>query len=379
MAAELAVAGVGMTRFTKQAERGHAGLAAEAVGGALEHAGLRPADVGAAFCASVGGGVGIGQRVLKDLGVAGVPITNIENACASGPTALRNALAWITAGFADCVLVVGVEILSARRGPLAMPEGRAAATGLNLPGWYALKARRHMATYGLTAEDLASVAVKSRRLARHNPFAHFREPIDVDEVLAAPMVADPLTRPQCCPNVDGAAAAVVCSGDFARARGVRPVWIRGGSMVSGTHVYVDEPIGDAAARAATLAWDDAGVGPDDVDVVECHDAFTIAEILSTEALGICPEGEGGRYAAKGATSPGGDRAVVNPSGGLLSRGHPLGASGLGQVAEVVWQLRAEAGARQVPAARLGVVHTMGASEFDLDANACVMHVFEAGP
>jgi acetyl-CoA acetyltransferase len=250
-------------------------------------------------------------------------------------------------------------------------------TGLTLPAWYALKASRHMSDHGLTREELAAVVVKSRRHASMNTLAHFRMPTTVEEVLASPVIADPLTLFQCCPKVDGASAAVVCSTDYARARGLDAVLIRGAALVSGTPVFTDAPpSGDAAHRASRLAYERSGVGPEDLDVVECHDAFSIGEILYTEALGLCARGEGGRLVASGATSLGGRGPAVNPSGGLLSRGHPLGASGIGQVAELVWHLRGEAGERQVPGARMAAAHTMGGSEFELDANACAVLVLE---
>ena len=381
MKADVSIAGVGMTRFTKQAERGHEGLATEAVDTALRDAGVAARDVQVAFCGSVAGGAAIGQRVLKRIGVAGAPIVNVENACASSSTAVIEAIAWIKAGLADVALAMGVEILSPARGPLKASSPGSGSwvfeTGLNLPAWYALKASRHMATYGLKPEELAAVVVKNRAAAAANPFAHFQSPVTAEEVLASPMVADPLTLYQCCPKVDGASAAVLCSSEYAKRHGLDAVAIRGFSLVSGTAVFTDTPpAADAAHRAAAIAYERAGVGPEDLDVVECHDAFSIGEILYTEALVLCAEGEGGRLAASGATSLGGSGPTVNPSGGLLSRGHPLGASGIGQITELVWQLRGQAGARQVEQPRIAAAHTMGASEFELDANACAVVILE---
>jgi acetyl-CoA acetyltransferase len=315
--------------------------------------------------------------------MAGIPIVNVENACASSSTALVEATAWIGAGMCDVALAFGVEIVSVQVGPLEVPDTGTGQwvfdTGLNLPAWYGLKASRHMAEHGLTREELAAVAVKSRRLAIDNPWAHFRSPVTAEDVLASPTVADPLTLFQCCPKTDGASAVVLCSAEFAAARGLDPVWLRGLALVSGRPVFTDAADSeDATRRAARLAFEQAGVEPADVDVAECHDAFTIGEVLATEALGFCPEGDGGAWIATGATSPGGKGPVVNPSGGMLSRGHPIAASGLAQVAEVVAQLRGTCGPRQVPGARIGVVHTMGASEFELDANACVVQVLDQG-
>jgi acetyl-CoA acetyltransferase len=380
---EVALVGAGMTRFTKQADVGHEALAVTAASAAVEDAGVPLAEVGAAFAASMGGGPAIAQRALRHLGLAGIPMVNVENACASSSTALVEAVAWIRAGMCDVALAMGVEIVSVQSGPLDVPDTGSGQwvfdTGLNLPAWYGLKASRHMAEHGLTREELAAVAVKSRRLSVDNPLAHFRSPVTVEEVLGSATVADPLTLFQCCPKTDGASAVVVCSADYAAARGLDPVWIRGLALVSGRPVFRDRPDAeDATRRSARLAYEQAGVDPADVDVAECHDAFTIGEVLATEALGFCPLGDGGAWIAAGATSPGGKGPVMNPSGGMLSRGHPIAASGLAQTAEVMWQLRGRCGTRQVDGARMGVVHTMGASEFELDANACVVQVLEQG-
>jgi acetyl-CoA acetyltransferase len=380
---DVAIVGAGMTRFTKQAALGHEGLAVAAARAALGDAGVAASSVGAAFAATMGGGPAIGQRALRHLGMAGIPIVNVENACASSSSALVEATAWIRAGMCDVALAMGVEIVSVQAGPLDVPDTGTGQwifdTGLNLPAWYALKASRHMAEHGLTREQLAGVAVKSRRLAVDNPLAHFRTPVTLDEVLGSVTIADPLTLFQCCPKTDGASAVVVCSADFASSRVLEPVWLRGLALVSGRPVFSDRTdTEDATQRAALPAYEQAGVDPADVDVAECHDAFTIGEVLATEALGFCPPGDGGAWIAAGATSPGGTGPVMNPSGGMLSRGHPIAASGLAQVAEVVGQLRGTCGSRQVSDARIGVVHTMGASEFELDANACVVQVLDQG-
>jgi acetyl-CoA acetyltransferase len=362
-----------MTSFGKLAERGYASLVSEAAREAMLHAEIEPAEVQASFCGTASAPPGTGQRVFKGLGVTGRPIVNVENACASGSTAVVEASAWIRAGMCDVALAVGVEILSEIRGPLPTGEGWYFDVGLNLPGWYALKASKHQAEYGLTDRQLAAVSVKNRRLAIANERAYFQSPVTADEVLASRMIADPLTLLQCCPKADGAAAAVLASADFVRRRGGRPVWIRGMALTSGTAVFSDSPTAESASRrAAEKAYEQAAIGPRDLDVVECHDAFSIGEILYTEALGLCPEGEGGQLVESGATSPGGKLATVNPSGGLLAKGHPLGATGIAQLAEIVWQLRDEAGRRQREGARWGAALAMGGGEFDLDANACTV-------
>ena len=374
---DVAILGVGMTRFAKQAQRGYESLVAEAVHQAFEHANVRASEIQASFCGAAAAPPGIGQRVLKNIGLTGRPIVNVENACASGSTAIVEACAWLRAGLCDVALAVGVEILSEIRGPLPTQDAWFFDTGLNLPGWYALQASRHMQQFGLTREQLAAVAVKNRRLAATNPRAYFQSPVTFEEVLGSRMIADPLTLLQCCPKADGAAAVILCTAGYAARCKSRPVWIRGMSLTSGMAVFTDGPRPVSAARRAALAaYEQAGVGPQDLDLVECHDAFTIGEILYTEELGLCDRGQGGELVLSGATSPGGGAAVVNVSGGLLAKGHPLGATGIAQIAELVWQLRGEAGPRQQPEARLAAALTMGAGEFELDANACTMLVLE---
>jgi acetyl-CoA acetyltransferase len=201
--------------------------------------------------------------------------------------------------------------------------------------------------------------------------------VTLEEVLASPVIADPLTLMQCCPKTDGSAAAVLVSEKAMKRLGGRPVRIRATALGSGVPVFTDKPVTPTPKRVALKALEQAGVEPKDLDVVEVHDAFTIGEILYTEALGLCPPGEGGKYAASGKSLPNSGFTAVNTSGGLLSRGHPLGASGLAQIGEIVTQLRGAAGPRQVEGARLGAVHTMGANEFELDANVCSVFVLEA--
>ena len=238
---DVAILGVGMTRFAKQAQRGYESLVAEAVRQAFEHANVRASDIQASFCGAAAAPPGIGQRVLKNIGVTGRPIVNVENACASGSTATVEACAWLRAGLCDVALAVGVEILSEIRGPLPTQDAWFFDTGLNLPGWYALQASRHMQQYGLTREQLAAVAVKNRRLAATNPRAYFQSPVTVEEVLGSRMIADPLTLLQCCPKADGAAAVILGTVGYAARCSSRPVWIRGMSLTSGTAVFTDGP------------------------------------------------------------------------------------------------------------------------------------------
>lgn len=239
-----------------------------------------------------------------------------------------------------------------------------------------MKARHYIDEYGLLSEQLAAVTVKSRANAQHNPLAHFGTPTTIDEVLASPMIADPLTRLQCCPNVDGAAAVFLGSDAVATRYGPAPLRVLASSMVSGRRRDHKDCHWDATLRAAQSAYEQAGMGPLDIDVVEVHDAFTIGEIAHYEDLGLCGRGEGGAYAASGRASIGGGGTPVNPGGGLLSRGHPLAASGLAQIYELTQQLRGRAGANQVEGARTALAHIMGGNVSELDSNACLIHILQ---
>ena len=230
-----------------------------------------------------------------------------------------------------------------------------------------------MEQYGTSQEQLAQVAVKNRAHAASNPMALFNQAITVEEVLAAPMIVDPLTRLQCCPIADGAAALVVCSQETARR--LDPAAVRVEAAVLGTGDYEspqDLARWETDFRMSSLAYEKAGLGPEDLDLVECHDAFSISEILHYEALGLCPPGEGGRFVADGHASLGG-LLPVNPSGGLLSRGHPVGATGVAQIIEIAWQLRGQAGPRQVAGARVGLAHCMGGDKAG-DTKSCTVAI-----
>lgn len=373
------VLGVGATHFAKQPERSLASVGADAVIAAIRDAGVEKSDVQAGFCGNVQFGGGAGQSVLKALGMTGIPITNVENACASGGSAFREAVAWVDSGAVDVALAFGVEMLThSTSGLIESPRPDIAnQVGLPLPGLYALKAQRYMAKYGATPEQLAAVVVKSRQNAQYNEYAYFQTPVTVEQVLASPVISEPLTLYQCCPNVDGAGAVVVASEAFASKRGAagRLVRVRGVGMSSGYPLDQSDSVADATERAAARAYELAGIGPGDVDVCEVHEPFSIAEILHYEGLGLCAEGEGARYVAEGRAGIGGDGVAVNPSGGLLSRGHPLGASGAMQIAEIVWQLRGAAGKRQRDGAKVGLTHIMGGSIPEIDSNACIVSIF----
>ena len=372
--------GTGMTRFTQQKERTAESLVLEAVQQALADTGAVWEDIDAIFVGSFYLHGGLGQRLLMNTPLLGKPIVNVENACASGGMAMREAIAWIEAGFCRTALVIGVETLTRMDVSALGPadEDIAGFFGSTFASFYGLKARRHIDRYGLTLAQLACVTVKSRLHAAQNALAHFREPTTVEAVLASPMIADPLTRSQCCPNVDGAAAVVLGSSEVFEKNKVQPIRIVASSMVSGRRRDNKDSEWDAVRRAAALAYEQAGLGPRDLDLVEVHDATTIAEITHCEDLGLCLAGEGGLYVQSGQASIGGTGVVVNPSGGLLSRGHPMGASGIAQVHEIALQLRGAAGLRQIVGARTGLAHIMGGNVSELDSNASMVHIFQTG-
>jgi benzoylsuccinyl-CoA thiolase BbsB subunit len=377
---EVVIVGADMTPFGKHHSIRLADLGAAAALGALRDAGANRDHVDAVYAGNVVGGMLAGQRVVRDLGLGGIPVVNVDNACSSSAAALREAYIAVAAGVHETVLVVGVEKLTALGGgPLPLSEDdHEVANGLLMPAVYAMRARRYLHEYGLHPADLAEVAVKARRHGKLNPYAQFRTEVTVEEVLASRPVAGPLTLFQSCPNGDGAAALVVTAQEHAAAFDAPPVRIRASVLHSGrfTTGFRDMTIPEITVHGAAEAYETAGVGPEDLDVVELHDAFTIAELLYYEALGLAPRGEAVSLLRSGATTFGG-RTVVNPSGGLLAKGHPIGATGAAQAVEVVWQLRGQAGDRQVLGARLGLVHATGGGLSGVDHGACAIHILEA--
>ncbi len=365
------ISGVGTSSFGRFPARRIEELAWEAITEAIDDAGLMPGEIDAAYVGSVFGPPGIANRVLAGVGLAGIPTFTTEAACASGTVALHEADQAVRAGRFGRVIAVGVEQLSTRfAGPIVPeptdPEGRA---GLAMPALYALQASRYLQEWGVAPELLAHVAVKNKAHGAHNPRAHLGgQPPSLEQVMESRPIAGPLTLLQCCPMSDGAAAAVVApyaSGD---------VEILTSQLSSGGLWGSSDPTpwGVATVRAtAARAFAATELTIRDVDVMEVHDAFTIGEILTLEAIGVAPPGRGAELASSGHTAIGGAQPV-NPSGGLLSRGHPLGSTGLAQAAELVWQLRGQAGERQVGGARIALLETMGGGAAGVDANACVI-------
>lgn len=369
----LVVAGVGVEPFVARSPDPAGTLGRRALRRALGDAGLELPDVGWWVFAARFEHPALGQRVLAPLGPSGATIVNTENACASASIGFALACAAVQAGFTDVAAVVGVERASALGATVPLPDwDRLGRAGVTHPARYALEAARYCAETGCPPEALAAVAVKNRRHAAANPVARFRAPVTLDDVVGSPPVADPLTRLQCCANADGAAAVIVTTAGRA-APGSEPVDVL--AVATGSGVRSDRPPArPLTARLAAEAWERAGAGPGDVDVAEVYDAFTVLEVLATEDLGFTPPGTAAARIARGAFALGGDGLVTNPGGGLLGRGHPLGATGAAQLAEVVEQLRGRAGARQVPGARLGAVHTLGGNVRELEANAAAVVV-----
>jgi acetyl-CoA acetyltransferase len=376
---DIYIHGGAMTRFGKHPGVLAPELAQQAILKALDDAGVAQEDVQAVYCANVLGGMILGQLIVRDLGFKGIPVYNVENACASGATGVHLARHALLAQQYDTVLVLGIEQLTALGGgtiPLQRNDHKTelyAKAGMVLPAVYAMRGTRFLHERGATPADLAAVAVKNRRHGALNEYAQQRSETSLEEVLASRMIADPLTLLQCCPSqVDGAAALVLGT----RRRGARrPVKVLSSVVVSGLREDARDDILDAeiTARAARQAYERAGVNPGDVNVVELHDAFTIAELLYYEALGLAQRGEAVALLQSGATALGG-RVPVNPSGGLLAKGHPLGATGVAQMVEILWQLQGRAGARQVPGARIGLTQCTGGGIAGVDHAASSVHL-----
>lgn len=389
------IAGVGMTPFVKIGSRGwtYPEMVGQAVTEALADARVsydrvQRAAVGYVFQPSAAG-----QRALYPIGLSGVPVVNVNNNCATGSTALVLAREWIATGLADVVLAVGFEQMT--KAAMAVPDGAEAPAVMTLDPhvamlpddpdsrapltarFFSAAAQEHMRRYGTTAEQLAAVAVKNHEHSTRNPLAQFQYSCSLEQILDDKPVAGPLTRLQCSPMSDGAAAAVLVSERYAAEHGLldQAVEILGQSLVTDTDAsfsgsaidVVGAPMTAAAGRDALAQ---AGLDIGDVDVMELHDCFSINELLTYEALGMCEPGEGGPLVESGATTVGG-QWLVNPSGGLISKGHPLGATGLAQAAELSWQLRGLAGDRQREGAQVALAHNLGLG------GACVVSVYGA--
>jgi len=376
------VVGTDMIRFGRFPTRTVPDLGAEAALLALADAGLSIKSVQAVYCGSFGeAGSMIGQRVLREIGQIAVPVVNCSNACATGATAFREAWMAIKAGAYDIVLALGVEQMG--KGMLVSPgAGPIPTEGLlgsdTLPSLFAHVGMEHSRKYGTTFEQFAKVSVKNHHHSTMNPKAMYQIETPLEDVMGAEMISYPNTKLMCSVNVDGSAAAVLCSEKKARELGLmsRAVRVRASALSSDPYGSRNAAMPDfnAVTRiAADGAYDGAGLGPEAIDLVELHDCFATAEIVHYENLRLCGDGEGGRMIDEGTTSLGG-RIPVNVSGGLLSKGHPLGATGIANICEIATHLRGEAGRRQVEGARIGMTHVAG-HVVDM-GSACAVHILE---
>jgi len=375
------VIGADMIRFGRFPERSVPALAAEAALLALDDCGLGIRDMHALWCGNLyQASAMVGQRLLREIGMTGIPVVNVANACATGATAFREAWLALRAGACELALAVGVEQMG--KGMLGgLETGGFVAEGVigsdTTPAMFALIGQEHTRRHGTTFEQFAKVAVKNHHHATLNPKAMYRVETPLAQVMAAEMISYPLTKLMCSVNVDGAAAAVLASEAAVRRLGLgrRAVLVRASAMASDPWDPRDLASTDFSAvtrLAARSAYEQAGLGPGDLDLVELHDCFATAELVHYENLGLCADGEAGRLIDSGETALGG-RLPVNVSGGLLSKGHPLGATGIANICEIVQQLRGEAGARQVQGARVGLAHVVGGGQGI--GSACAIHVF----
>ena len=386
------VVGVGMIPFTKPGQsEPYPVMGARAARAALDDAGVDYRRVQQAYVGYVYGDSTSGQAAIYGVGLTGIPVFNLNNNCSTGSSALFLARQAVESGMVECALALGFEqmqpgALKSAWTDRPSPMDRFGDAMIALQGWddaapraaqfFGGAGRDYIKQHGIRRDTFARISVKARQHAARNPLAVFRNTVTLDEVLASPIVFDPLTRLQCCPPTCGAAAAVVCSDEFARKHGLdQRVRIAAQAMTTDTPSTFDandmrSVVGyDMSRAAAAQVYEAAGIGPDDLDVVELHDCFTANELITYEALGLTPEGTAEKFIVDGDNTYGG-RVVTNPSGGLLSKGHPLGATGLAQCAELVWQLRGQAEQRQVEGARLALQHNLGLG------GACVVTLYE---
>ena len=373
------VVGIDMIKFGRFPDRSVPSLGAEAAQLALKDCGLTIQDMEALYCGNLGqANAMVGQRVLQEIGMTGVPVVNCANACATGATAFREAWMSIKAGVYDVVIAVGVEqmgkgLLGGAGGGKGIPKEGLLGSG-TMPAVFAEAGQEHARKYGTTFEQFAKVSVKNHHHSTLNPKAMYQIETPLETVMGAEMIAYPNTKLMCSVNVDGSAAAVLCSEKKAKELGLmgRAVKVSASVMTSDPWQERDLVMPDVntcTRQAAARAYEMAGVGPEDVNLVELHDCFATAEILHYENLGLCKDGEAGRLIDEGEVALGG-RVPVNVSGGLLSKGHPLGATGIANIYEVSTHLRGEAGKRQVEGAKVGLTHVIGLG------SACGIHVLE---
>ncbi|MFM8409752.1 MAG: thiolase C-terminal domain-containing protein [Alphaproteobacteria bacterium] len=378
MSEDVYVVGIDMIKFGRFPEKSVAELGAEAALLALDDAGLKIQDIEAMWSGNLmQAGNMVGQQILQQIGQTGIPVVNCANACATGATAFRDAWLAVKAGAYDVVLAVGVEqmgkgLLGGTGAGRGIPK-EGLLGSMTMPAVFAEAGMEHSRKYGTTFEQFAKVSVKNHHHSTLNPKAMYQVETPLDQVMGAEMISYPNTKLMCSVNVDGSAAAVLVSEKKAKQLGLkRAVKVRASVLTSDPWQERDLVMPDVntcTRLAAKKAYETAGVGPGDIQLVELHDCFATAEILHYENLGLCKDGEAGQLIDSGATTIGG-RIPVNLSGGLLSKGHPLGATGIANIYEISTHLRGEAGKRQVPNARLGLTHVIGLG------SACAIHILE---
>jgi acetyl-CoA acetyltransferase len=386
------VIGVGMTKFEKPGSRDwdYPDMAKESGGKALEDAGVSYDQIEQACVGYVYGDSCAGERAVYELGITGIPIYNVNNNCSTGSTALFMATQLVRGGLADCVLALGFErmkkgslgfVFDDREQPtmrhfMKLGELREFEEAPPAPMMFGMAGREHMERYGSEPDHYAWIGWKNHKHSTNNPYAQFQTEYSMDEIKEAPVIYHPLTKLQCSPTSDGSAAAIIASERFVSEHGLgdRAIEVAAQTMVTDTRETWDDNSaisvvgGKMTKKAADAVYEQAGVGPDDVDVIELHDCFSANELITYEALGLCGEGEGHKLVEDEATTYGG-KVVVNPSGGLISKGHPLGATGLAQCSELTWQLRGQADDRQVDGAKVALQHNIGIG------GACVVTVY----
>ena len=378
---DVAIIGVAMIKFGRYPEKTVPELAGQAVQLALKDAGVEMKDVEMVASGNLyQANAMIGQRIMQTVGQTGVPVINVSNACATGSTAFREAYYAVASGAYDMSMAIGSEQMGkmgllggggAGAGDPAYSTEGVLGSGL-MPAVFGMAGVEHMRKYGTTMEQFAKVSVKNHKHSMHNPYSQYQTEVSLEDVMNARVVSWPNTLYMCCPTGDGAAAAVLCSMDKARQYTTKPIRVAASVLTSDPWTSRDlilPDINTLTRNAAKEAYEKAGIGPEDLSMVELHDCFATAELLHYENLMLCGEGEAGRLIDEGATTVGG-KIPVNASGGLLSKGHPLGATGVANIVEIVWHLRDEAGARQVEGAKAGLAHVIGLG------SACTIHVLK---
>ncbi len=382
MGRKVYVVGVGMTKFEKPGSKAwdYPDMAREAGTKALEDAGIKFEDVEQACVGYCYGDSTAGQRAVYELGTTGIPVYNVNNNCSTGSTALFMAKQFVEGGLAECTLALGFEKMEKgslgikytdRTNPIdkhfgAMVELRGLAQAPGAAQLFGNAGREHMERYGTKPEHFAKIGHKNHKHSVNNPYSQFRDEYSLEDIMDAPMVYDPLTKLQCCPTSDGAGAAILCSEDFVRKHRLQKTAVEIAGMAMATDLessFKDKSCikvvgSDMTKKAAQQVYEQSGFGPENVDVIELHDCFSCNELITYEGLGLCDEGKGGELIDSGAVTYGG-KFVVNPSGGLISKGHPLGATGLAQCSELNWQIRGLAEKRQVEGVKVALQHNLG--------------------